>query len=365
MIFLTCATFITVIKWIGYILVALLCLMFMIIVHEAGHYVAGKIFKFNILEFSIGFGPAIFQRKIKKSGELFSIRCIPLGGYCQFDGEDEEGSNEGTFNTKPVWQRIIVLFAGAFMNLISAILIIMIFFMAWGDYLPKVVRTYDYVDSAYVQQLQEGDVIYKADGKNCYSLLNPSKLQNNIKGKETVTLQVLRDGKFIDLDVSLHDYKGTTLDQNNQEIEVSGHGLGISVSYEKTQLGFFKAVGRAFSFCIEVIALIFVSIGSLFSGGANVSETLGGTVTAITALAQLTQYGFASVMYGVCVLSASIGVMNLLPFPALDGCRILVCIIEAITKKPINRKVEGIINFCGLIVLFGMAILFDLLHFFG
>ncbi|MCI7401348.1 MAG: site-2 protease family protein [Christensenella sp.] len=364
MIFLG-ASFVSVLQWIGYILVALLCLMFMIVVHEAGHYIAGKIFKFHILEFSIGFGPKLFQTTNKKTGEKFSIRCIPLGGYCQFDGEDEEGSSEDTFNSKPIWQRIIVLFAGAFMNLISAILIIMIFFMAWGDYLPKVYKTYDYVDTAYVQQLQEGDIIYKVDGKNCYSLVNTTKLQNRIKGKEQVELTILRDGEEVIVNVSLQDYKGTTVDQNNQEIEVSGHGLGISVVYEKTQLGFFSAIARAFEFCWEVISLIFVSIGSLFSGGAKVSETLGGTVTAISALAELTKYGFASVMYGVCVLSASVGVMNLLPFPALDGCRILVCIIEAIIRKPINRKVEGIINFCGLIILFGMAILFDLLHFLG
>ena len=107
MIFLG-ASFVSVLQWFGYILVALLCLMFMIVVHEAGHYIAGKIFKFHILEFSIGFGPKLFQTTNKKTGEKFSIRCIPLGGFCQFDGEDEEGSSEDTFNSKPIWQRIMV-----------------------------------------------------------------------------------------------------------------------------------------------------------------------------------------------------------------------------------------------------------------
>ena len=116
MIFLLSVSFIEVLQWIGYILVALLCLMLMITIHEAGHYAAGKIFHFTILEFSIGFGPKIFQRENKETGEKFSIRAIPLGGFCQFAGEDEEATVEGTFNSKPPWQRIIVLFAGAFMR---------------------------------------------------------------------------------------------------------------------------------------------------------------------------------------------------------------------------------------------------------
>lgn len=368
MYLISAISFQEIISWIGYILVALLCLMFMIVVHELGHYVAGKIFKFKILEYSIGFGPKLFQRVTnKETGELFSIRCIPLGGYCQFEGEDEEGKKEGDFNSKPVWQRIIVLFAGAFMNLVSAVVIISVFFMAYGDFLPKIEKTYEYIDSAYVQQLQEGDVIYKVDGKNCYSLLNANKIGSLVKGKDSVTLTIYRDGEKQELTIDLHEYKYETQNEQGETVivETPNKGLGISMSFEKTKLSFFGAIGHAFEFIFEVIALIFTSIGSVFTGSAKVSETLGGTVTAISSLAQLSRQGFAAIMYGICVLSASIGVMNLMPIPALDGCRIVFCIIEGITKKPINRKVEAIINATGLILLFGLAILLDLLHFIG
>lgn len=355
-------------SWVGYILVALICLMFMIVVHEFGHYITGKLFKFTILEYSIGFGPKLFQRVTnKETGELFSIRCIPLGGYCQFAGEDEEVKSEGDFNAKPVWQRIIVLFAGAFMNLLSAVLIISIFFMSYGDFLPKVEKTYDYVDSQYVQQLKEGDLIYKIDGKNCYSLLSTQKTSSNLKGKESAIITVIRDGKELELKIDLHEYKYQVENEEGviEEQVSKNKGLGISMSFEKVNLSFFKAIGHAFEFIFDVIILIFTSIGSVFTGAAKASETLGGTVTAISALAQLSQQGFAAIMYGVCVLSASIGVMNLLPIPALDGCRIVFCIIEGIIKKPINKKVEGIIHAAGLILLFGLAILLDLMHFIG
>ena len=365
MMFILSITFLDILAWIGYILVAILCLMLMIMIHETGHYVVGKLFHFTILEYSIGFGPKIYQRENKETGEKFTIRAIPLGGYCQFDGEDEEAGKEGTFNSKPVWQRILVLIAGAGMNLISAIIFISIFFMAFGDYLPKVYKTYDYVDSSYEQQLQEGDVIYYVDGKNVYSLSNPTKLKSLIQDKDSVQLTILRDGEFQEKTIYLRDYHGFITNDDGEEIEMSGTGLGISISYQQTKLTFFKAFGHSFEFTGEEIALIFKTIGKVFTGSAKVSENMGGTVTTISVLSELVKNGFAATMFGVCVLSASIGVMNLLPLPALDGGRIVFCIIEGIRGKPINRKVEAIINIAGLILLVLLAVVLDLLHFLG
>ena len=365
MMFLASITFVEVLKWIGYVLVAILSLMIMIMVHETGHYVAGKLFHFTILEYSIGFGPKIFQRENKETGEKFTIRCIPLGGYCQFDGEDGEGDREGTFNSKPVWQRIIVLFAGAFMNFLSAIIFVTIFFVAFGDFVPKVVRTYDFVDPAYEQQLEVGDVIYKINGKDAYSLTDQNALKTLADGQETVVATIMRNGEMQDITITFADYAGTAIDKDGKEVPVSGHGYGISVAYEEVRLPFFRAFGHAFEFTGDEVALIFKTFVSIFKGTTKVSESMGGTITAISVLSQLAQNGFAAIMFGVCVLSASVGVMNLLPFPALDGCRILFCIVEWIRRKPNNRKIEAIINFAGLIVLVLIAVSLDLLHFLG
>ena len=114
-----------------YVVIAILALMFMIVVHEFGHFIAGKKLGFQINEFAIGFGPPIFKRKMK-SGTQFSIRPIPLGGFCGFEGEDDDNDNPRAFNNMPPWKRIIVLFNGAFFNFLSAMLIITIFFCAYG-----------------------------------------------------------------------------------------------------------------------------------------------------------------------------------------------------------------------------------------
>ena len=366
MIFLASVTFVEVLKWIGYVIVALLCLMVMIVVHEAGHYAAGKLFNFTILEYSIGFGPKIFQRVNKTTGEKFSIRWIPLGGYCQFKGEEEDDLlDPGSFNSKPAWQRIIVLFSGAFMNFLTAIIFVSIFFSVFGEFVPKVHTTYDYVDTAYTQQLQKDDVILQIDGDYVYSLSNPSRMKSMLKDKQEVVVTIIRNGEQQDLNIHLAEYDGDFVKDDGTVVHMHGTGLGITVSYEQVKIPFYKAIGHSFVFAGEEVALIFKTLGSIFTGAAKVSENMGGTVTAISVLSQLASNGFMAVMYGFCVLSVSIGIMNLLPFPALDGCRIIFCIVEWIRRKPNNRKIEAIINLIGLVLLVILAITLDLVHFLG
>lgn len=174
-------------KYIGYVIVALLALMAMIVVHELGHYTAGKLLGFKIDEFSIGFGPAIFKRKNKKTGEVFSLRPFPVGGFCAFHGEDADGAlldtdgnpvkdskgnvvkDPDAFNNQKPWKRLIVLFSGAFMNFLSAIVIITIYFTAYGQVLPSVVQTVS--TSSYQSVFEDGDAILAINGKQVNVLL--------------------------------------------------------------------------------------------------------------------------------------------------------------------------------------------------
>ena len=151
-----------------YIGIALLVLLLMITVHELGHYIAGKIFGFGIEEFSIGFGPKIFSKK-KKDGEVFSVRLLPLGGFCSFKGEDKESDDESAFNNKKPWQRIIVLASGALMNYLTAILVISLLFGIYGH---SAIMAYEMSENNVVSeyQLEERDIILKAEGKNVYIL---------------------------------------------------------------------------------------------------------------------------------------------------------------------------------------------------
>ena len=237
-----------VLKWIGYFLVALLCLMLMIMLHELGHYTFGKIFKFKINEFAIGFGPKLFSKTNKKSGEVFSIRAVPLGGFCSFAGEDEEGDNDGDFNKRPVWQRIIVLFAGAGFNFLSAFIVITIFFSAYGEYFPVVGNVYQHVeymeDGSYSiledsQQLKEGDVIISVNGKECYSLLEYNRLSSLIsKEEDNIEIVVIRNGERQTVNVTKEYYvsyteSGEKDSEGNpilQEQISKSKGLGISMA---------------------------------------------------------------------------------------------------------------------------------------
>lgn len=351
-------------KWIGYIIVAMLCFMFMIVVHELGHYTAGKLLGFKINEFAVGFGPAIFK-KTKKNGEVFSLRCIPAGGFCAFEGEDEEeGERPDAFNAKPVWKRIIVLAAGVTFNFVSAIVILNFFFMGYGEAVPHVGAIYEYTDGAE-QQFQEGDLILSVDGTKMYCMIDPSKLASSFVGGGAHEVVVLRDGEEVTLTVEKHTYDQVVTDELGGEVVTPATGLGISFTLSPYKLSYGEALGRSFTFSGEVVKLTFKAIGQLFTGDAKVSETMGGTVTAVSSLVQLTSSGAPAIAYGVAVLSLSIALMNILPLPALDGMRIVFAVIEGIRRKPLNRKVEGVIHTVGLFLLLGLAITFDLLHFFG
>lgn len=176
--------FASVMQSVWHVILAFLVLMFMVLIHETGHYTAGKIFNFQINEFSIGMGPKIFS-KTKKNGEVFSLRALPLGGYCAFEGEGEDQDNPRAFNNQKPWKRLIVLFSGAFFNFVSAILIAIIAISCYGDAVAVIGNVYDYAPSAN-QQLQTGDVIYKINGKRVFVLDNIGRYMNSDEMEFTV-----------------------------------------------------------------------------------------------------------------------------------------------------------------------------------
>lgn len=180
-------SFSSVMAWIGRVLLAFVILMFMVLIHETGHYAAGKILGFQINEFAIGMGPKIFSKK-KKNGEIFSLRALPLGGFCAFEGEGEENVNPKAFNSQKPWKRLIVLFSGALFNFLSAIIIGIIVFSCYGDTVAVVTNVYDYAPSVN-KQLQQGDVIYKIDGKRVFVLDEIGRYMNSDK---EMTFEVLR-----------------------------------------------------------------------------------------------------------------------------------------------------------------------------
>lgn len=359
-------TFSEVMLNIGYVLLALLALMFMVVVHELGHYVAGKLLGFKILEFSIGFGPKIFKRVNKKTGEIFSIRPIPLGGFCQFEGEDEEGNESPTaFNNQAPWKRLIVLFSGAFMNLVSGWLIIVVFFSAYGQVLPQVAEVYE--TSQNYEVLEVGDTFLRVDGKQVNVLLPEHATEIFQKAEDTVDVVVLRNGERVKLTLKRGDYvigeykeDGTfvpSINEETGEVETK-FGFGFSSYSAPKKLPFHLALGRSFGFMFFLVFEILAILGSLVIGKLPLSN-VGGPVTTITVMKDAVSGGLPVITYVISIVSANLAVMNLLPLPALDGSRMVFTIIEWIFKKPVPRKVEAIIHTVGMVLLFGFAIFAD------
>lgn len=368
MIVLTGATFASVMETVGYVLIALLCLLFMVVIHELGHYAAGKLLGFKITEFSIGFGPRILKIKNKKNGEIFSIRPIPLGGFCQFYGEDGEETEEGAFNAQKPWKRLIVLFSGAFFNLLSSFVLITLIFTFYGQLLPTVqsVRPESYL---YANDLiREGDVIVAVNGR-AVNILMQEDLNNafsRIDGEEYGTFTILRDGEKKTVQVKrssvyVTDAEGNVqYDENGDPKTYSAFGFVSRIGYVK--LPFFMALGRSFGYVFFLVYKILWLLGALFTGGIKFSESAGGPITIITAMSDSARTGFGSLAYVVCLISANLAVMNLLPLPALDGSRMVFTTIEWIRGKPINRKIEAVIHTIGIVLLFAFALLADFLQ---
>ncbi len=408
-------SFASVMKSIWGILLAVVILLAMVTIHEFGHYVAGKLLNFKINEFSIGFGPALFKKRSKKTGELFALRIVPLGGYCAFDGEDEleepekisekseseedpfaEGEglvleektqNEGgrdalkieeeypepkgeRFNDQKPWKRIIVLVAGATMNYLLALLLIILMFACIGRPMYTVMErpadtgaeaTAVFMETETSDALQPRDIILKIDGHNVYMITDYMDALDGKKTGEAVAVDVLRDGeeKTVTMVLSM-DANFVNMSDTMTLLQSMGvYGLApVTVKQ-----GFFSSIGHSFGYSVRIGGTVLRSLGELLTGKLGLNA-MGGPITTIQVTSQAASSGMLSFLNIAAFIGVNLAVFNLLPIPALDGCKVIFCIIEWIRKKPINRKVETIIHLVGIVFLFGFAILVDLLQLF-
>ena len=376
-------SFASVMSTVGSVCLAILILLAMITVHEFGHYVAGKIFHFKINEFAIGFGPKLFSRT-KKNGEVFSVRLLPLGGFCAFEGEDADNPHPDAFNNKKPWQRIIVLFAGAFMNYLLALLLIIISFFACGQLLLMTYRV-DPADTTYTENIDinglsfhDEDVIIKCEGKNIYLTTDlMSALEGRQEGEKvqfTVSRKTEEGRQVMDISVILRadaDFENLT-DTNTlwqcigiykQPLE-SGEGYQWQVySMAYKGFGFFETIGRSFVYSFQIGGTIFKVLGQLLTGSLGLSA-FGGPITTIRLTSEIASRGIQQFLEIAAYIGVNLAVFNLLPIPALDGSKIVFTAIEWIRGKPLNRKVEAVIHAAGFVLLIGFAILVDLLQLF-
>ena len=363
-------------RTVGGVLLAILILLVMVTVHEFGHYIAGKIFKFKINEFAVGFGPRLF-RITKKNGEIFSVRAFPLGGFCAFEGEDEDAADPAAFNNKKPWQRIIVLFAGALMNYLLALVLIVVSFLACGQLL---LMTYRIRPAETTQNgipvaeytLHDEDVILACDGKDIYLTSDLMGVLDGRKEGDLVTFTVSRAGEggrsvqevrvMLRADASFENLTDTDALWNCLGVaQEDGNYLIYSASYRG--FGFFDSLGRSLTYSVRIGGTIFKVLGELLTGDLGLSA-FGGPVTTIKLTSQVASRGIQPFLEIAAFIGVNLAVFNLLPIPALDGSKIVFTLIEWIRRKPINRKVEAIIHVVGFVFLLGFALLVDLLQLF-
>ena len=361
---------------IGSIALAILILLVMITVHEFGHYLAGKLLKFKINEFAIGFGPKLFKRVSKKSGEMFSIRLLPLGGFCAFEGEDgtdENGEAKETFTSKAPWKRILVLLAGPLMNYLLALLLIIISTSVFGLQVFKVngIDTTSENAAIYAEHsLEEGDLILNINGKRIYMVTD---MMSALKGKhegDTVAVKVSNNGEETEREVMLRadcDFESSS--QTGKIWRALGvgtvernDGSYWNVSADSYRLGFFDTIGSSFIYSFKIAGTIFKVLGELLTGHIGLSA-MGGPVTTIKLTSELATQSVQSFLEIAAYIGVNLAVFNLLPIPALDGSKVVFCLIEWIFRKPVPRKIDAIIHTVGFMLIIVFAVLVDILQF--
>ncbi len=323
------------------ILITLLVFGFLIFAHEAGHFFVAKLCKVKVNEFSIGMGPAI----LKKQGDstLYCLRMLPIGGYVQMDGEDGDGTDVNSFNKKPYISRLLILATGAVMNILLGFILICIINSQTALLPTTVVAEFDESSLSNKAGLQVGDEILEINNYSVGSFLDVSYALTTA-GTEPVEVAVLRDGnKTILENVSFP----IASDENLGEF----FEIDFKVYGEKRS--FFSTIKYSFDWTVSISKSIYSFFGTLFTGTADLNQ-VSGPVGTTAAIGESVSYGLDSLMLIVALISINLGIVNLLPLPALDGGRIVLLTLEAIRRKPLNPKIEYGINAVGLILLFGL-----------
>ncbi len=318
------------------VILAILAFGFLVIVHEFGHFMAAKAAGVRVLEFWVGMGPALLHRRFGETE--FKLCAFPFGGACVMDGEDSEEQAPGTLSGAPIGWRALILAAGALMNFLVGFLIVLLLLLPQKQAAVPVIESFaDGFPSQGESQLLEGDRIVKIDG---YRILLTSDISTALsRGDDTNYEIVVRRG-------------GETLTLENVTLEPAEYdgewryGLNFSV----TDLGVTGRIQQAVYRSVDFARLVWISLSDLVTGKVGMDQ-LSGPVGVTDVLAQTAQSSMQSFFLLVAFISINLGVMNLLPLPALDGGRLLFVLIELLARRPVPRRYEGYIHLGGFAVL--------------
>ena len=336
------------------VLFAILLFSFLIVIHEFGHFAAAKLSGVQVNEFSLFMGPAIFKKQVGET--LYTIRTIPIGGYCAMEGEDEDTDNPRSFQKAALWKRLVILVAGAAMNFVAGLLLLAIVYAPAQQFAVPVI---DFFEEGCVLEgehgLQVGDRILELDGEKIY-LSSDFSLLLSLNPGEVHDIVVERNGQRILLD-DFRLVKAEFPDGNG------GTSLRYGFSFSLEEATFVNKLEYTWKTALNTIRTVRLSLQMLLTGKAGLSD-MGGPVMIVDQMAEVASASptvldaLLNMLYFGGFIAINLAVMNLLPIPALDGGRVVGLLItagiEAVTRKKLNPKYEGYIHGAGMILLLGL-----------
>lgn len=353
------------------IIIALLVFGILIFIHEFGHFFTAKLFNVQVNEFSLGMGPKLFS--FSKGETKYSLRVFPIGGYCAMEGEDgSDGTNPRAFNTKPKWQRAIILVAGGAMNIIFGFIVM--FGLTCAEPMTGTMQIAKFYEGSVSNTsvnggdaLKENDVILEVNGKACH-VTTDITTQFILDEDHIFDFLVKRDGKKIQL--SGVSFNTAAADDGTTTIicDFTLYGVDNALThlFNTNGVGFWQHFGNVFvslkNVAVEAyfntvafVKLVWTSLIELFSGKYGLTD-LSGPIGTTSVISEAASIGIEPFLNIAVFITINLGIMNLLPLPALDGGRVLLLAIEAIRRKPLSEKVEAAINAVGFTLLIGLVI---------
>ncbi len=338
------------------ILISILIFGALIFVHELGHFICARLFGVKVNEFAVGMGPKLISRTSPKSGIAYSLRLLPIGGFVSMAGEDEQSDDENALNRKPCWQRLIIMFAGAFMNILIGV-ILMSAIVASSDALgSNVVHSFRENAVSVDYGIEVGDEIRAVDGVRTHTSYEVT-YQIMRRGTEPIPVTVQRNGEII------------TLDNVSFPISVdSGASFGALDFYVRAEdKNPLTVIKHAYYQSKTSIVMIIESLFDMVTGRYGMDQ-VSGPVGTTASIGEAAKQGGSSLAYISAIIAINLGVVNLLPLPALDGGRIVFVLIEMIRRKPIDPKYEGYVHLAGIVLLMALMVLItfhDIVKLFG
>lgn len=350
-----------------YIIIAILLFGFLVAIHEFGHFITAKAFGVRVNEFAIGMGPALFSKQ--KGETLYALRAFPVGGYCAMEGEDEDSDDPRAFGAQKAWKRLVILAAGAFMNFLAGLALILLLFSGAKSFPAPVLSGFmDGFPLEGEQGLMAGDRIVSINGERIY-LYNDVTMFLGRGSGESYDIVVERNGKRIvlnDFPLELREYtvEGQTVTR-----------YGLYFAYEDATLG--VKLRNSWYNAIDFVRLVRISLTDLVTGNAGIKDMTGpvgivDTITQVGSQSATVRIALENILYFGALIAVNLAVMNLLPLPALDGGRIFFLLINGVWmllfRRRIDPKYESYVHVAGLVALLALMVVVtfnDLVRMFG